>query len=35
MTALKDGQIDAFEAIPAKEYLELEKNAAFKDKFNI
>jgi peptide/nickel transport system substrate-binding protein len=35
MTALKDNKIDAFEAIPPKDFLELEKNTAFKDKFNI
>ncbi|MFN9320506.1 MAG: ABC transporter substrate-binding protein, partial [Chitinophagales bacterium] len=35
ITALKDAAIDAYEAIPAKEYKELEKNSDFNSKFKL
>lgn len=35
MTALKDGAIDNFVAIKAKDFKELEKNETFKSKFNL
>jgi peptide/nickel transport system substrate-binding protein len=35
LTALKDGQLDAYSAIPAKDYKELEKNDKFKSKFDL
>lgn len=35
LTALKDGQIDAYAAIPAKDFKELEKNDKFKEKFEL
>jgi peptide/nickel transport system substrate-binding protein len=35
MTAMKDGAIDNFTAIRAKDFKELEKNESFKSKFNL
>lgn len=35
MTAMKDGSIDNYVAIKAKDFKELEKNETFKDKFNL
>jgi len=35
LAAMKDGQIDNFTAIPAKDFRELEKNDNFKSKFNM
>jgi peptide/nickel transport system substrate-binding protein len=35
LTVLKDGQLDAYASIPAKDYKELEKNDKFKSKFDL